>query len=236
MVDFKNKKLLVIAPHPDDEVLGAAGLIQKVKQSGGKVYVLFMTVGDTKDFSKSGKSTSRQRIKEIEKVAKFLKFDDYAIAFEGDDYHLKLDDLPQLELIQAIESGPFSINSLKPDIVVTPQVSDYNQDHRATAEAVISALRSAPKEFKHSPALILGSEFAPSANWGVSQINIPNFFISLTEEELKVKVKAMDLYSSQKRGGAHSRGTKAIKSLAYLRGTQSGFEAAEAFFNYRTIV
>src|SRR3990167_6618803 len=117
MVGFKNQKLLVIAVHPDDEVLGCAGLINRVKSSGGKVYVLFMTVGNTQDFSKSGSSTFRQRVSEIEKVAKFLKYDDYNIAFPGDYFHLKLDTVPQLELISAIESGPFSINTLKPDII-----------------------------------------------------------------------------------------------------------------------
>ena len=50
MFDFKGQKLLVIAPHPDDEVIGCAGLIQKIKNGGGKVFVLFLTVGDTNDF------------------------------------------------------------------------------------------------------------------------------------------------------------------------------------------
>lgn len=236
MVGLKNQKLLIIAPHPDDEVLGCAGLINRVKSSGGKVYILFMTVGNTQDFSKSGPSSFRQRTSEIEKVAKFLKYDDYTIAFPGDSFHLKLDQVPQLELISAIEKGAFSLNSLNPTTVVMPQPSDYNQDHRAVSQAAIAALRPAPNEFKHSPAVILGSEFSPTVAWSVAPVNPPNFFVALSEQELNTKVGAMNIYSSQKRNGNHSRSTKAIKSLAHLRGTQCGQVAAEAFFSYRIMV
>lgn len=236
MVGLKNEKLLVIAPHPDDEVLGCGGLIKRVKHEGGKVYILFMTAGNTQDFSKDGSSTFRQRVNEIEKVAKFLKYDDYSIAFPGDSFHLKLDKVPQLELISAIESGPFSIAKIKPAIIVTPQPSDYNQDHRAVSEAVIAATRPAPDELKLQVPLVLGSEFSPTASWSVSPINTPNFFVSLSESDLQAKVEAMNFYKSQKREGAHTRSPRAIKSLAYLRGTQCGHFAAEAFFSYRIIV
>lgn len=236
MVGLKNQRLLVIAPHPDDEVLGCGGMIKRIKDNQGKVYVLFMTVGNTQDFSKKGSSTFRQRILEIEKAAKFLKYDDYSIAFPGDSFHLKMDKIPQLELISAIERGPFSISSLNPTIIVTPQPSDYNQDHRAVAQAVISATRPVPQELKSQVPLILGYEFSPTALWSVSPLNIPNFFVSLSEADLAAKVKAMELYSSQIRNGSHTRSSRTIKSLAYLRGSQCGLVAAEAFFNYRTLV
>src|SRR3990167_4258794 len=53
-MDFKKQKLLVIAPHPDDEVIGCGGLIAKIKDAGGQVYVLFLTVGDTRDMELLG--------------------------------------------------------------------------------------------------------------------------------------------------------------------------------------
>lgn len=236
MVGLKNQRLLVIAPHPDDEVLGCGGLIKKIKDNKGKVYVLFMTVGNTQDFSKKGSSTFRQRVSEIEKVAKFLKYDDYTIAFPGDTFHLKLDKLSQLELISALEKGPMSISQLNPSIIALPQPPDYNQDHRASALATIAALRPAPGEFKPVVPLILGYEFAPTAAWGVAPLNSPNFFVSLSESDLKTKVKAMEFYASQKRNGSHSRSAKTIKSLAYLRGSQCGQSAAEAYYNFRTVV
>ena len=93
-------KLLVIAPHPDDEVIGCGGLIQKVKKAGGKVYVIFLTNGTTNDFSKNGPSTENERDEEIKKVSKFLDFDDYHIAFEGNDFHLKLDTIGQKKIME----------------------------------------------------------------------------------------------------------------------------------------
>jgi N-acetylglucosamine malate deacetylase 1 len=72
-MDFSKQKLLVIAPHPDDEVLGCAGLIHRVKSSGGKVYVLIMTVGDEKQYG--GESNADMRVKEVASVMKFLQAD-----------------------------------------------------------------------------------------------------------------------------------------------------------------
>ena len=65
-INYKNKKLLVIAPHPDDEVLGCGGLISKVKSGGGKVHVLCFTVGNIKQYG--GTSNSKKRILELKKV------------------------------------------------------------------------------------------------------------------------------------------------------------------------
>ncbi len=79
MFNLKNQKILVIAPHPDDEIFGAGGLIAKAKRLGSKVYVLYMTVGLSKDFSKSGSSTQGERIEEIKNVADFLKLDGWDI-------------------------------------------------------------------------------------------------------------------------------------------------------------
>ena len=72
---FKNKKILIISPHPDDEVFGCGGLIHRCKREGGEVYVLYLTVGTTKDFSAKGISTLDERMNEVEKVVKFLKID-----------------------------------------------------------------------------------------------------------------------------------------------------------------
>ena len=88
MINLRDQTLLIIAPHPDDEILGCGGLIKRIKEEGGKVYVLFMTVGTTVDYSSKGKSSYQERIKEIEKVAKFMQYDDYAIAFPGNNHHL----------------------------------------------------------------------------------------------------------------------------------------------------
>src|SRR3989344_4705017 len=138
MITLARQRLLVIASHPDDEIFGCGGLIYRIKNEGGKVFVLFLTVGTTKDFSKKGVSTIDERMREIERAAKFLRFDGYRVAFPGNEFHLLLDSLPIKRVIDEIERGPdVSIEAVRPTIIAVPTSFDYNQDHRVANQAVI---------------------------------------------------------------------------------------------------
>lgn len=236
MLNLRGQRLLVVAPHPDDEVLGCGGLIKRIKDEGGKVFILFLTVGNTKDYSKIGSSSIQERIKEIEKVASFLKYDDYRIAFRGDEFHLKLDQMPKKDLISEIENGQrISLNKIKPTIVATPQHHDYNQDHNVCAQAVLAATRPLPDELKPLQRTVLGFESVPTADWWNTPHNV-NFFIQLSDTDLEAKLTALEIYQSQLRNGYHPRSLRSMKTLAYFRGMQIGNVAAEAFYCYRHIV
>lgn len=236
MISLSHQTLLIIAPHPDDEVLGCGGLIYKIKQLGGKVYVIFMTAGDTKEYSEKGNSTLNQRLSEIEDAARYLKYDDYHIAFPGNGHHLKLDTVPQKDLITMIESqSKISLNTIKPTIVATPYLHDYNQDHRSTTKAVFAATRPTPEDIKAMPPVILGYECVSIADWWDDPRRI-NVYLSLSDTDLDAKITALSLYSSQIRTGYHARSLQSIKTLAYYRGMQSGRKAAEAFYCYRAII
>ena len=243
MLELANQTLLIIAPHPDDEVLGCGGLIKQIKDKGGKVFVLFLTVGDTADYRKEGLSTPIQsvstgseRMREIDRVAKFMRYDDYRIAFPGNKYHLRLDEIAQLDLMKEFENGPLSLNKLKPDIVATPYFSDYNQDHRAATMALFGATRPTPDDQKPLQRVILGYESVPTAGWWDSSGSKMNFYLHLTDEELKAKMKGLELYTSQVRTGNHPRALASIKKLAAMRGIESGVGAAVAFYSYRMII
>lgn len=228
-------KLLVIAPHPDDEVVGSAGLIQKVKKAGGKVYVHFLTIGDTKDFSKKGLSTGDERKKEIEKVADFLKYDDYDISFVGDEYQLKLDKLGRLAIINRIErESKVAIEKIKPTIVSFPSVVSYNQDHEVAAKATHAALRNSSAEKYFTPTVLSYEEAADE--WRLPPEPPPNFFVTLSEEEFETKIEALKFYSSQWREFPSSRSEKTLKALATLRGSFSNSKFAEAYHLLRDLV
>lgn len=237
MLSFKDKKILIVAPHPDDEILGAGGLIHRFKREGGKVFILFLTVGDTHDFSKSGFSSKEERIKEIEKVAKFLKYDAYKISFPGEDFHLQLDKLPQKELINEIERGKgISLEAIRPDFVVAPLNDDYNQDHRAVSNALIAATRPTPSAFKSSPRGVLFYE-GPQNSWSNNHgLLMPDFFIELKKEDFEAKIKALSLYKSQIKHSFSTVSPRAVKILACLRGIQGGVQQAEAFFARRILI
>lgn len=237
MIDLKKQTILVIAPHPDDEIFGCGGLIHRCKQEGGKVFVLYMTVGTTNDFSKNGESTLKERIEEIEKVAKFLKFDGYRIVFPGNEYHLQLDAIPQKKIIDEIERGKdISLEALKPTMVLTCPSHDYNQDHRAACQATITAVRPNPPVYKSLQRLILFYE-NPSHSWTNQDAFPPmNFSVALTKENLDVKLKALTLYKSQMKNASGPFSAHAVKTLAHIRGTQTGVKMAESFLVKRFLV
>lgn len=235
MLDLKTQKLLVIAPHPDDEVVGCAGFIKKVKDAGGKVYVLFLTVGDTKDFSKKGVSFGKDREREIKAVAKFLRFDNYFLAFKGNNYHLKLDLLGQKQLMDVIErDNPLAIEKVKPTIIAFPSLFSYNQDHRIATLATHACLRPAPKKDKHFVPIVLSYE-EPSDEWTFHNQKEPNFFVEIKEKDITAKQKAMQMYQSQNRTSNNPRSIQILKNLALLRGSQIGERYAEAFYVHRFV-
>lgn len=235
MFNFKGQTLLVIAPHPDDEVIGCAGLIQKIKNEGGKVYILFLTVGDTKDFTKAGISSLSERKEEIARVSEFLRYDDYDIAVPGNDFHLKLDKLGQKKLMDVIErESKVSLEKIKPAIVAFSSKNSYNQDHRIAALAAFASLRPSDRKLKHQASIVLEYE-EPVDIWSLEKKQPPNFIVPLAEKEIDNKTKAMSLYESQDREFPNARSGKTLKTLATLRGSLIGEDFAEAFIIHRLI-
>lgn len=230
MLVMESVTALVIAPHPDDEIFGCGGTIHRWKASGGKVYVLYMTVGTTADFSAKGCSTAEERTEEIARVARFLDLDGHAVAFPGDQYHLKLDTVPQRDLVHAIErGGDISLQALRPDVVLAPSAADYNQDHRVVSLATITAARPGPRAYKSFPPLVLTYEL-PYHQWNVADsLPTPGLFVALEPADLAAKVAALELYESQLKSPDAPLSVHGVEALAAYRGLQCGAAAAEAF-------
>ena len=233
MFSLKAKTLLVIAAHPDDEIYGCGCLISKIKEHGGKVFVLFITNGTTKEFSSRGVSTEKAREKEIKNVAKFLRYDDYKIAFPGNHYHLQLDKLGQKKLINEIENGRrISLESTKPDILAFHSFEDYNQDHAATAKAAFAACRPTLKKDRFVPDLILSYE-EPMDIWTQGRAEKLNFYVEISKAGVNNKLNALRLYKSQMKEKGHPRSLDVVKSLARVRGSTIGKEFAEGFYCHK---
>ncbi|MQA97002.1 MAG: PIG-L family deacetylase [Streptosporangiales bacterium] len=228
-VDWARQRVLILAPHPDDEVLGCGGLMSRVKDAGGEVYVHFLTVGDTADISPAGLSTAEQRLHEVKQVADLYRWDGWGISFPGDEYHLRLDTLPRFELAGAIERDDrLGIAALRPTVVLLPHRSSYNQDHQAVNDAAVTALRPADRALRHHPDLVLAYEEAAD-QWRAEATPPPNLFAELSETHLAMKLTAMALYGSQAHEHPHTRSELTLRSLAALRGMQNGTAYAEAF-------
>lgn len=237
MLDLEPTTTLVIAPHPDDEVFGCGGLIHRLKAHRKKVYVLFMTVGTTQDFSSKGESTAAERLNDLERVVKFLNIDGYAIALPGDEYHLQLDTAPQKRLIQAIERGDdISLEGLRPDLVLTPSDADYNQDHRAVSRATMTAVRPASKRYKSYQPMVISYEL-PYHQWNVAEaLANPDFYVRLSAEDMEAKIGALELYESQLKAPDSPLSVHGVRTLAAYRGLQCAETFAEAFKIQRMVI
>ncbi|RCV50771.1 PIG-L deacetylase family protein [Marinitenerispora sediminis] len=228
-IDWSQQRILILAPHPDDETLGCGGLMSKAKAAGAEVYVQFMTVGDTADSSPKGVSTAAERYGEIKRVAEFYRWDGWEVAFPGDEFHLKLDRLPRFQLANMIERhSALSIAELRPTTLIAPHRTSYNQDHQVTAEAAHTALRPSNAALRHHPALVLAYEEAAD-QWRLEPAPAPNLLVRLAESHVDDKVAAMRLYGTQIHDHPHTRSELTLRSLAALRGMQGGFSFAEGF-------
>ena len=229
----KTDKLLIISPHADDEVLGCFGLIEQVKKNGGKVYIQILTLGG---YSRVGgtKFTKEVWRKEFLDVCKFLKVDGYDIMFY-DDEERHLDTYPQSKLIDYFElESSIAIDKIKPTIIAIPTIFSAHQDHLATYDASITALRHYHHLNTDLQKFIISYEFLDSSFWSTqSEFGnfSPNFYIPLSKNEIAKKIKSFSLYTSQHRK-VH-RDKNRILTIAKFRGGEMGVDYAEAYHIHR---
>ena len=220
---MSSNKMLVIAPHPDDEVLGCGGTIVKHAKNGNEVYLCVVTKGYTPDWSEE---FLKNRPKEIEKANKILgikktHFLDYPT--------VKLDTIPQKELNEAISKV---VNEVKPDILCIPHKGDVNKDHRLVFEASLVATRPA----NHKVKKILSYETLSETDWGQPiEPFVPNVYVDISET-LGKKIEAMKAYGSELKQYPHPRSLEIIEALAKKRGSEVGVKFAEAFILIKEIV
>lgn len=232
---FKNEKILIISPHPDDEILGCFGIIDKIKKDGGKVYVQILSLGGfTRVDSK--KVTKETWNKEFLKVCSSMKIDGNDIMLYEDKIK-HLDEVPQSQIIDYIEKkSKISLYKLKPTIVAIPTIFSTHQDHVQAFKASISALRSQPKTIYPMPKIIFSYEspeyyfWSPYLEFGKFS---PNFYVKLTERQLERKFSTLNLYKSQLKSG--KRDLKKLKGLATMRGSEIVEEYAEGYHIHRFV-
>ncbi|PKV79526.1 LmbE family N-acetylglucosaminyl deacetylase [Nocardia fluminea] len=232
-IDWGAQRALVIAPHPDDEVIGCGGLISRIKREGGQVHVLYAVVDDLIEYSKAGHSSTAQRLAEITRVAEFFPLDAWQPGLVGQGATLRLDTMAQTEIVDLLEGRPthqMALPVLRPTVVLSPEITSYNQDHAAIARATLTALRPGPDASRWQPPLVLAYE-EPADGWSGATVAAAsrNFFVELTADDLDRKIAALKLHGSQWREHPHTRSEDALRGLAAVRGAQSGFAYAEAF-------
>ena len=228
MNNLKDEKLLVIAPHSDDEVLGCGGLISKIKKAGGKVYVLIFNLGFEKDDTKE---SQEKRKKEVQDAMNVLNVDAFHLVHDQPDNNRDLDAKPLHSLIEIIEStSTVSLEKIEPTMVAIPTIFSHHQDHVHVHNACIAALRPISTPVSD---VVLSYEAPEHSRWSAAGVFEPNFFVEI-DDVINQKVLAFSKYNSQIRPGG--RDADSITNQAKYRGQEVGKNLCEAFYVHRFIL
>jgi len=204
-------KILVIAPHADDEVLGSGGSIIKHVENGDDVYVVIVADRYTGDWQ-----SQREQSKNVKAILGYTELTHLGMEDEKlhESYH---------QLIHFIESAYLKV---KPDIVYTCNGDDINTDHQHVFSASAVACRRVQT---HSPSKILCYEIPSSSDQSITNVFAPNSFNTLTEDQVNKKILAFSVYSDEMRQTPNPRSVKNIKTYAEFRGLMCNSLFAESF-------
>ena len=224
-----NKKILVVAAHPDDEVLGCGGTIARYVREGYDAYVVFMTDGVSSRKETSIQNEIKNREKSAILASQILGIELVEILDFPDN---GMDTVPILDIVQNLEAV---IDKVKPSIVFTHYWGDLNIDHRVTCQSVLTACRPYPAQVVKE---IYSFEIPSSTEWSSPSVENnfnPNNFVDISKT-IELKMSALQAYDQEMRNFPHSRSLKAINSLAKVRGAAVGIVAAECFVVIRQTI
>lgn len=226
-------RILIVAAHPDDEVLGCGGTIARHADAGDQVQVLIVSEGATSRQQHRDRSQAKQ---ELSTLAQAAQQSSAILGAQGvellDLPDNRLDSLDLLDLIKQIEER---IARHQPQVVYSHHVGDVNVDHRRLHQAVVTACRPMPGQPVRQ---LLSFEVASSTEWqppNSAPAFQPNLFVDITDQWER-KRQALEAYVAEMRPWPHARSIKALEHLARWRGAQVGVEAAEAFCLLRQLV
>lgn len=216
--------ILVVVAHPDDEALGAGGMIHRLAKSGNNVDCCIL----------SGNVSARLNRPEIHELHRDLNDARRILGYRNVELgafpNIEFNTEPHLRLVQYIER---QIENFESQIIFTHHPSDLNNDHTMTAHACLAASRLWQRR-SSIPRLeaLYFMEVASSTEWAFPGHNHgfqPNTFVELGEEDLAAKVSAVAAYRNVMRPVPHPRSKENIAAMARFRGSQAGYIYAEAF-------
>ena len=225
--------VLVVAAHPDDEVLGCGGAIAKHAAKGDDVYTVIMAEGLTSRDEVRDRQSHQSGLSDLANAAQEAGQILGARSVQLFDYpDNRMDRCDLLDIVKTVEQV---IDTYEPELVYTHYPKDLNIDHQYVARAVITATRPIPTSTVQT---ILFYEVMSSTEWqfdaSMSGFS-PNWFVDISEV-VHLKLKALEAYCSEMRDWPHSRSIQTLEYLARLRGSSVGVDAAEAFMLARQLI
>jgi len=224
-------KILIIAAHPDDEVLGCGGTIAQLSGEGHSVYIAIMGEGITSRYTQREQADvsalenlrkSSKRVSELFGVKELFLYD------LPDN---RFDTIPLLDIVKIIEA---LIDNIEPSTIFTHHGGDLNIDHSIIHRATLTATRPLVGQ---SVKQVYAYEVPSSTEWAFQQFTAgfrANVFVDISSS-LEKKIEAMEIYESETRIFPHPRSPEALMAVAKRWGAAAGLEAAEAFELIREI-
>ncbi|MBN2458165.1 PIG-L family deacetylase [Candidatus Woesearchaeota archaeon] len=211
-------KVLVVAAHPDDEILGVGGALIKHHCQGDDIYVCMVTKAYEPEWSKKYIKTKKDEASKVDRLLGIKK------RYYCDFPTVKLNTIPHGEFNRKIAE---IINETCPDVIYTHFKNDVNLDHRIIFNAVMVGARPGNRQIG-----IICFETPSSTEWSNVPFH-PNHYVDI-KEHLDKKVKAFSLYKSEVKAYPHPRSEKGIRIWANKRGVEVCREYAEAFIIIRS--
>ena len=225
---FHQKRVMVVVAHPDDEVLGLGGTINRLIETYSIVtHLVILGEGITSRSNTRDVAIWNEELKEhksnIQIAQSIIGYHSASIYDYPDN---RFDTVPLLNLVKTVEAEK---KRFSPDLIFTHHGGDLNIDHQKTFEAVMTACRPMKEE---SVKTILCFETMSGTEWRASSDPrhfIPNMYISFEKKHLQKKIQAMESYKYESRQFPHPRSPEAIKNRAKMWGITVGKEFAEPF-------
>ena len=232
MISFK--RVLIIAAHPDDDILGCGGLLAKYKNNQNIIFkVLFLGEGSSCRFKKEDvtldmvQKTIKERNQYAVNALKLLGVDKYTFC------NFTCGRFDQIDLIDLGKSIELEIDLFKPDTIFTHSEFDVNNDHQITYQATLQATRPGAKNFVNN---ILTFEILSSSEWRFYNSFEPNIFIELSHKDIDLKIQALNEYISEIKDFPFPRSNKGVSILSNYRGMQVAKNNVESFKLIRGII
>lgn len=231
---LRNKNVMIVVAHPDDELLGLGGTLHKlINDFSVKTHLIILGEGITsrsknRDLNKWKNELEIHKLN-IKKAQKIIGYHSVNIYDFPDN---RFDSVDLLDIVKVIEKEKINF---QPNVIFTHHGGDLNIDHQRTFEAVITSCRPMNTEVVKT---IITFETPSGTEWRASSDPrhfIPNLYFQITEQDLEAKIKAMECYEFETRPYPHPRSPDALKVHAQKNGINVGVPFAEAFCLIRQI-
>lgn len=217
--------ILIIAAHPDDEVLGCGGTIARMSHEGNYIYIAILGEGISSRYRQREQADTSLVVELKERSQRAGELLGAKEVFTFDLPDNRFDTVPMLDIVKLVED---LIERIRPQVIYTHHGGDLNIDHRQVFCATLTATRP----FSGCPVnRIYSYEVPSSTEWAMGNFYpsfMPNVFVDI-QGTLEIKIQAMSLYESERRVFPHPRSPEVLRAIATRWGSLAGCAAAEAF-------